>query len=94
MAVGFPTVFPHFFRFVRVPVVVIVAVAVVVVVVVAVAVAVVVLELVNISLCSEALVVVVVVVRGVPLNSTSKFEERGVRKNYHRDNWLVEAKCS
>ena len=93
MAVGFPTVFPHFFRFVRVPVVVIVAVAVVVV-------AVVVLELVNISLCSEALVVgvvvvvVVVVVRGVPLNSTSKFEERGVRKNYHRDNWLVEAKCS
>ena len=87
MAVGFPTVFPYFFRFVRVPVVVIVAVAVVVV-------AVVVLELVNISLCSEALVVVVVVVRGVPLNSTSKFEERGVRKNYHRDNWLVEAKCS
>ena len=63
-------------------------------------VAVVVLELVNISLCSEALVVgvvvvvVVVVVRGVPLNSSSKFEERGVRKNYHRDNWLVEAKCS
>ena len=47
---GFPMVFPHFFRFVRVPVVVIVAVAVVV------------LELVSISLCSEVVVVCVVVV--------------------------------
>ena len=47
---GFPMVFPHFFRFVRAPVVVIVAVAVVV------------LELVSISLCSEVVVVCVVVV--------------------------------
>ena len=56
--VGFPMVFPYFFRFVRVTVVVIVAVAV----------AVVVLELVSISLCSEVVVVCVVVVVVVPLD--------------------------
>ena len=69
---GFPMVFPHFFRFVRVPVVVIVAVAVVVVVV-AVDVAVVVYLVVlggTRRLVVRVVVVVVVGCEGVPL----KFE--------------------
>ena len=73
-------VFPHFFRFVRVPVVVIVAVALVaVVVVVVVAVEVVV----YISLCSEVVVVVsvvkVVVSGGLPPGLTSPFSKGAKR---------------